>query len=219
MADPYPHFLPDIYAELRVCAAAAPLTPSKLRRFFLLMLRAHWSDSGNYGPDLEDSLACLEWAPDAKDFRVELQGSSIPEATTHAIWIGIGNIQGRQFAFGNRSNDFSEDNATEVFVEPCTIALKVRHEAPTLDTALDMGWSTFCFLIGFKDSIIDALGGEGASFQPRLVGEPDFKDPGPKKRFVVDVGAVLSVNVSVATTLESHRLKRIATVFTPTLSP
>ena len=47
MSEPYPVFLPDIWSELQDCANQAPLLPSKLRRYFLLLLRAHWSVSSH----------------------------------------------------------------------------------------------------------------------------------------------------------------------------
>ena len=214
MAEPYPHFLPDLYNELAGCAAQSPLVPSKLRRFFLLLLRAHWSDAGNFGPDLQESLGCLEWAPTGSKMGVELQGAQNVDTLRHMVWVRLGNFQARQVAFGNRGTA-SEDGATERYIMPCTAQLLISHDSPSIDESFDMAWSTFCFLMGFQDSIIDALGGEGAGFKAQLVGEPQQAEISPKERFRVDVGASLSVNVAVATTLESHRLKRIALTLAP----
>lgn len=214
MAEPYPTFLPDLYAELQGCAQQSPLLPSKLRRFFLLMLRAHWSDSGNYGPDLQQTLGCLEWAPDGHRLGVELQGVQGVDTLRHMVWVRLGNFQARQVSFGNRGES-SDDGATERYIMPCTAQLLISHDSPSLDESFDMAWSTFCFLMGFQDSIIDALGGPGAGFKVQLVGEPAQHEISPKERFRVDVGAALSVNVAVATTLESHRLKRIALTIRP----
>lgn len=214
MAEPYPHFLPDLFEELQGCATQSPLLPSKLRRFFLLMLRGHWSDSANYGPDLEESLKCLTWEPGGSRLGVELTGTPVTPTLQNAIWVQLGNFQARQVAFGNRG-EASEDNATESYVMPCTAQLLINHDSPTLDQSFDMAWSTFCFLMGFQDSIIDALGGPGAGFKVQLVGQPSQESTVPKSRFRVDVGASLSVNVAVATTLESHRLKRIALTIRP----
>lgn len=214
MAEPYPHFLPDLYEELQGCAVQSPLLPSKLRRFFLLMLRAHWSDSANYGPDLQNTLSCLTWEPGGDRLGVELQGTPVANTLQNSIWIQLGNFQARQVAFGNRA-DASEDNATESYVMPCTAQLLINHDSPSIDQSFDMAWSTFCFLLGFQDSIIDALGGPGAGFKVQVVGEPRQDAIQPKSRFRVDVGASLSVNVAVATTLESHRLKRIALTTRP----
>lgn len=212
MSDPYPHFLPDLYQELCGCVTQSPITPSKLRRFFLLMLRGHWSDPGNYGPDLQDSLRCLKWTPEGPPvgtLGIELQGAKEAVTLQNMIWATVGNFQARQVVFGHRGT-LSEDNATQTYVMPCTAQLLINHDAPSIDQAFDMAWSTFCFLLGFQESILDALGGEGAGFKVELVGEPRMQEIRPKDRFRVDVGAALSLNVAVVTTLESHRLKRVA---------
>lgn len=208
MSAPYPVFLPDIWSELQDCANQAPLLPSKLRRYFLLLLRAHWSDAGNFGPDLAESFKCLTWEPGGTRLGIELQGTAGANLQ-NMIWVALGNVQGKPVSFGNRA-EYNPDNATERYVMPCTLQLLVRHDSPSLDQSFDMAWSTFCFLLGFQESILDGLGGEGASFRPQLVGEPQQQEDRPTARFRVDVGAVLSVNVAVATTVESHRLKRIA---------
>lgn len=210
MSEPYPHFLPELFNELYGCATQQPITPSKLRRFFLLMLRGHWSDAANYGPDFQESLGCLNWTPDGKgSLGVELQGAKDVITKQHMLWVSLGNFRTQQVTFGNRST-LSEDQATYHYSMPCTAQLLVSHDSPSLDQAMDMAWSTCCFLMGFQDSILDALGGDGTGFRVELVGNPEQRELAPKDRFRVDVGAALSLNVAVATTLESHRLKRVA---------
>lgn len=211
MADPYPHFLPELYNELDGCATRQSVTPSKLRRFFLLMLRGHWSDVGNYGPDLEDSLSCLYWRPDKeKTLGVELQGNMDADQLQNMVWVALGGFQVRgKLTFSNLTA-ISEDNATTTQVIPVTASLNVHHDAPHLDQAFDMAWSSFCFLQGFQPSILDALGNEGAAFDVQAVQEPKQEEKIPKGSFRVDVLAALSLNVAVDTTLESHRLKRVA---------
>jgi hypothetical protein len=210
MSEPYPHFLPELYNELYGCVAHKPATPSNLRRFFLLMLRGHWSDAENYGPDFEETLGCLEWAPDnAGKLGVELQGAKDVVTKQHMIWVSLGNFRTDQVVFGNRASR-SEDNATQHYAMPCKAQLLVSHDAPSLDQAMDMAWSSFCFLMGFQDSILEGLGGDGAGFRVELVGNPEQRELAPKDRFRVDVGAALSLNVAVATTIESHKLKRVA---------
>lgn len=219
MAEPYPHFLPDLVRELDGCANRGPLVPSSLRRFFLLMLRAHWSDASNFGPDLEDSLGCLTWSPDESErqLEIELAGSILPGTRSHLLWVSLNNFRFRRLAFGHRSDDFEPDNATERYVIAGSCQLLLSHEAPSADQAFDMAWTTLCFLLGFHESILDALGGEGASFTPELLGEPQLKEPSPKTRIRVDVGCRLDINLAVATTLESHRLK-LASLDPTTLS-
>jgi hypothetical protein len=214
MSDPYPHFLPELYQELKGCATNQPLSPNKLRRFFLLMLRGHWSSPTNYGPGLQETLGCLSWDPDGGNLGVELQGSTGALTRQHMLWVALGNFQARQVVFANQGAR-SSDNATQTYVMPCTAQLLINHDAPSLDQAFDMAWSTFTFLLGFQDSILDALGGEGAGFKVQLVGEPKQEEIVPKTRFRVDVGAVLSLNVAVDTTIESHKLKLVSLTAIP----
>ena len=206
-----PQFLKDIQLEIDDCASQAPLVPSSLRRFFLLMLRGHWSSAANFGPTLEDSLSCLTWNPDPNERQIdiELAGTTVTGGRQYTIWVSIGNFKFRQLSFGKRSDDFESDNATERYVVACSCQLLIRHDAPAVDTAFDMAWTTFCFLLGFNEVIVNALG-EGASFTPEVLGEPKLEEQSPKSRFRVDVGARLDINLAVATTVESHRLKLVS---------
>lgn len=209
--EPYPHFLKDLQLEIDDCASTGQLVPSTLRRFFLLLVRGHWASASNFGEPLGKSLGCLEWDPDneARLIDIELGGTDADGERSHRIWIDIGNYRFRKVSFGNRA-EYEEDNATEYHALPCSCQLLIRHEAPSLDVAYDMAWTTFCFLLGFTDPILLGLGGDGASFSPELVGEPVRIKDEPKNRIRVDVGARLDINLAVATTEESHLLKRVA---------
>lgn len=214
MTENLPLHLGDMRSELAECLSRQPSTPSKLRRFFLLLLREHWSDPGNYGPDLQDTLSCMVWKPESSYLTIELQGAKNPALLQHAIWLNLGNFRPRKLSIGNRAG-FEEDNATDIYATACTAQLLIHHDAPSLDVAFDMAWSTFCFLFGFQEAILEGLGGEGAGFMPTVVAEPRQEEPGPKERFRVDVGADLSLNVFVSTTRESHTLKNVKHVAHP----
>jgi hypothetical protein len=216
MAEPYPHFLPELYEELQGCVAQTPMSPSKLRRYFLLLLRGHWSDAQNYGPDISENLACMEWNPDARQstISVELQGTDNPDQKVPAIWVKLGNFQFKHTSFGDLA-EIEQDNATKIIVMPATAQLLIKHEAAALDTAYDMAWSTLCFLMGFQEAVRAGLGGSMAAFKPQIVGEPIREEKQPQTRFRVDVGAQLSLNVAVTTTLESHKLKRVEQTISP----
>ena len=212
-----PYFLPDLVEELNGCLTKDPIVPSTLRRMFLLLIRGHWSDPENFGPGLSDSLKCLHWSPDPGDSTVdiELGGSINQDVGEHVIWITVGNYRFTKVTFGNRA-DYGEENATEYRTMPCQCQILFRHEAPTVDQAYDMAWTTFCFLLGFTDPILLALGGAAASFTPELIGEPQLKEESPAKRIRVDVGARLDINLTVATVLESHTLKAYSLPLTVT---
>ena len=206
------HFLKDIVDEVnssRDPCRSGFLTPSGLRRVLLLMIRGHWSSGKNHGPDLEDSLSCLEWNPDKKERQVDIElagteGSK--EAGDSAIFLRVGNFAFRKVSFGAIS-DISEDNATIVRTYPCKAQVVFVHENPNLDVAFDMAWSTFSFISGYAEALTEILGQE-ASITPSVVGEPQKSEDTPTKRYRVDFAMEIELHISVSTTQESHRLKR-----------
>jgi len=205
---PYPVFLPDLCRELDACEEQAPFTPSELERYFLLMLRAHWSCPESFGPKLATSLAPLAWYPDPqkREISIEADGAENVGTKRHMLWLNIGNFRFHKLAFGDRG-EASENNAEETFVVGCDCQLLVRHEAPSRHTAMDMAWTSFSFLLGFKEGIMSAT--QGSAFNPKILGEPQMVKQFPVRSFRVDVGCELSLNIAVATTVESHILKRV----------
>ncbi len=210
--EPYPHFLEDLWLELKDCASRAPLTPVNLRRFFVLMIRAHYSDPANHGPEIDEDLECMVWNPDPNltGVDIDLAGANKGESRNPQIWVRLGNFQFKRLSFGHKSDDYEPDNATERLILGCSCQLLIGHEGKTIDIAYNMAWSTLCFLLGFHDSIQETLGGEFAGFVPEVLGEPNLLEPSPKDRIRVDVGARLDINISVVTTVESHRLKIVS---------
>jgi hypothetical protein len=208
-----PHYLEDIGHELKAIECSEAITPSQIRRYFLLLIRAHWSSAKNFGIGLEDSLSCLEWA-EGSDTGVDIQlyGAKPVNDTIPSIRIKFGNIQSAKKTFGGRTDGYERDNATELLEMPCSSQLLFSHYSNATDLSFDMAWTTYCFLVGWMEPIMLSIGASG--FEPQLVGEPNLIEPDPDSRFRVDVGAKLNFNVAVATTTESHRLKQIITSVT-----
>lgn len=215
--EPYPLFLEDISKEILELEECAPLDPAQIDRLFLLLLRAHWS-SDNHGPRLTEQLSCISWNPNpaVSSLVVDVMGSDDLRNKPHSIWFEVGNFRFKQVSFGSRS-EASEDNATEYYTSPCSCQLVIAHEAPKKLTAKSMAWSTLCFLVGWKEAILESLGGQGtaAAFRPEILGSPVTKESPPDGRFRVDVGARLDINIAVATTIESHKLKLAAMAVNP----
>lgn len=213
------HFLEDIVAEvnsLRDPCKESFLTPSGIRRLFLLLLRGHWASGYNHGPDLRDSLSCLFWSPDKKESKVdiELAGTrKAREAGDTAIFVRVGGFDFGRLSFGDRS-DVSDDNATVVRTFPTRLQSVIAHEHPDLDVAFDMAWSSFAFFSGYAEAI-SAILGEESSLYPEVLGEPKLAEDAPTGRYRVDFGMAIKVFVSVSTTQESHLLKRAFDKYTP----
>lgn len=205
---PYPTFLPDLCRELDECEVQAPFTPSELERYFLLLIRAHWSCPESFGPKLSETLKGLAWRPDPlqRNIAIELDGST-EAMKPHMIWLAVDNFRFRKMSLGNRADPGDVDNSVENYVVGCDCQLLAKHEAPSRATAKDMAWTTFSFLLGFSEGIMATTG--ASAFLPELLGAPQKEAPAPQTRFRVDVGCKLSLNVAVATTVESHLLKRV----------
>lgn len=171
------------------------------------MLRGHWSSPLNHGPDLEDSLGCLVWAPSRPDrtLDIELQGTlGAKNAGDSAIFIRVGNFQFKKLTFGGRV-DYSEDNSTKIYAYPTTCQVLFTHKHAELDVASDMAWSTFSFFSGYAEAITEITGQE-SHVKPEVLGEPNLEEDGADPRYRVDFGMQLGVNIAVSTTVESHRL-------------
>jgi hypothetical protein len=205
---PYPTFLPDLCRELDACEDQAPFTPSELERYFLLLLQAHWSCPESFGPKLSTSLASLAWNPNPqeRDILIELDGAENVGTKKHMLWLTVSNYRFHKIAMGDDGGG-SENNAEDTFVVGCDCQILIRHEAPSRHTAQDMAWTTFSFLLGFKPGIMDVT--KASAFNPKLLGEPQVVKPFPARSFRVDVGYELSFNAAMATTVESHILKRV----------
>jgi hypothetical protein len=212
-----PHYLPDLYSQLAGHAtdACGTLSPSRMRRVLLLFLRGHWSGPQNHPADLE-TLQCLHWDPNPADRKVEveLQGAQVGASAPHAIWLAVGNFQFNERVLDSISG-VTDDNTTEYRTLIGTCQVLISHEAPYLDQAYDMAWSDLCFMLGFIPSIRDALGGESLSIKPKVLGEPQLKQPEPKTNYRVDLGLEFDITLGVATQLESHLLKHVSTTSIP----
>jgi hypothetical protein len=191
-------------------------TPARLSRFFLLLLRGHWSSVENHEGGLREQFKCLNWNPDPdkSGLGIELTGKKSLYNGPHMIRAKVGNFRFQRSTIGNRSG-MEQDNATTYRTLSGTAQLLIQHEAPDSLIASDMAFSTLCFLLGFTDTILDALGGDGQSFDPELLGEFDTARPDPKETFRVDVGCSIGLTLGVATTEESHRLALVSRNITP----
>ena len=213
---PYPHFLPDLYREMVDLRDECRWTPARLARFFLLSIRAHWSHRENHDQGLREQFECLNWDadPSKAGVQIEFPGNKNLINAPHAIRVKVSNFLFSKDTLGNRSG-IEGDQATVYRTLSGSCQLLVQHEAPDAEIASDMAFSTLCFLLGFTENILDALGGEGQAFDPELLGEYRTAQADPKNTFRVDVGCKISLTLGIATTEESHRLAVVASQFIP----
>lgn len=212
--DVQPLFLEKLGQELYE-VSCSPLTPSSIRRYFLLLIRSHFSDPDNYGEDLSESLGCLWYNPDEQGAPLDVRLTGVSGNKRHEVVVGLHNIRGKSLVFDDVTG-VSEDNSVVTRTMPTTAELSIKHVSPSADTAMDMAWTNLCFLLGFKEPIRSSIGLSGMKIGG-LQSVAEEEKP-PKPRFRVDLKVELIFNCSVATTQEGHRLKRIVTEQTAKLS-
>ncbi len=188
-----------------------PLNGSNLRTLFLLLTRAHYSDSKNYGY-LEPQLQCLKYSddPNEQTLFVELSQEYSYDKGIRRPAVYVGFDQPMQFKKidlkHNQQNQ--EDNGASDLGFLVTATLSLIHVAASQDTALLMADSSSSFFIGIRDPLKKRLG--LMSFDPVSISPPAMIDRAPERYFRVDCMFNLTFNYVVQANIESHRLKKFA---------
>jgi hypothetical protein len=202
-------------AELKTLAACLnskePINGSNLRTAFLLLTRAHFSDSKNYGY-LEEQLKCFKYAPGQPDGTLAVDLSQEYDANKFskrpAIFVGLD----QAFKFSNISNDQTQarsaDNSVTTMGYIVHTILSIIHVTETVDQAVLLADSAASFFIGISEPIKNNL--NLLTFIPATISPPALIEKGQERAFRVDVSFSLSFNYVVNANIESHRLKKFA---------
>lgn len=191
-----------------------PLNGSNLRSVFLLLTRAHFSTSKNYGY-LEPQLSCVEWNTDPFKSTLAVELSQEYERSknqnTPAVYVGFDQpFSFKKIDLSDNASDHT-DNSGRVMGVLTTAALSLIHVAPTMDMALLLADSSASFFLGTRDSVAQRL--NLIAFDPISISPPVMVDKGPERNFRVDVTFGLSFNYVINANIESHRLKKFAMEF------
>lgn len=201
------------FKELHNCMGE-PLNGSNLRTVFLLLTRAHYSDSKNFGY-LEDQLKCLKWSEDKSEATIEVSPSQNYDMNRDnkqpAIYVGMD----RPFEFAKLDLSSKQsnipDNSGYFSGHVVRASIGFIHVFETVDQALLAADCTASFFIGIKQSLKERL--NLSSFEPISISPPALIEKSPERFFRVDVTFALAFNYNVLVNIESHRLKKFAIEF------
>lgn len=182
----------------------------QLRRVFLLLAQAHFSDAANYGK-YKELLECLTFNPDEPDkssLQVSLAHTYNPNNKDQrpAVYVrsGLLSLEGR--FIGNYAGS-SYNNATtyQVLAGEAVISLLAIHSS--LDIATTLAESAMACFIGLRQVIMTQMGMQ--ALDVISVGEPEKESERPEGYFRVDLKIRIKLPIAVATIEESHVLKKL----------
>jgi hypothetical protein len=206
------------YAQLFNCMSE-PLNGSNLRTIFLLMTRAHYSDSKNFGY-LEEQLKCAVWSAEHSKSALEIDPSYQYDINRDnrkpGIYVGVDQpCQFSKIDLAARQGNIP-DNSGFFSGQLVRTAVSFIHVFESADQALLAADCTASFFVGIKESLRNKL--NLSSFEPISISPPALVEKTPERFFRVDVTFGISFNYSVLVNIESHRLKKFAIEFVPQAS-
>lgn len=196
-----------------------PLNGSNLRTIFLLLTRAHYSDSKNFGY-LEEQLKCMVWDSDHSKSTLEIDPLYQYDINrdNRKPGIYVGNAQPFQFSkidLASRQGNIA-DNSGFFSGHLVKSSMVFSHVFESPDQASLAADSTTSFFIGIKENLRSKLG--LMSFEPQEITSPALLEKSPERFFRVDSTFVIAFNYSVLVNIESHRLKKFVIEFIPEAS-
>ena len=206
------------YVQLFNCMGE-PLNGSNLRTIFLLLTRAHYSDSKNFGY-LEDQLKCMVWDAEHSKSTIEIdptyQFDINRDNRKPGIYVGVDQpFQFSKIDLASRQSNIP-DNSGFFSGQLVRSAVSFVHMFESADQALLAADCTTSFFVGIKDSLRNKL--NLSSFEPISITAPALTEKSPERFFRVDSTFGISFNYSVLVNIESHRLKKFAIEFAPEAS-
>lgn len=196
-----------------------PLNGSNLRTIFLLLTRAHYSDSKNFGY-LEEQLKCAVWDSEHSKSALEIDPSYQYDINRDnrkpGIYVGIDQpFQFSKIDLNSRQGNIP-DNSGFFSGQLLRSAVSFIHVFESADQASLAADCTASFFIGIKESLRTKL--NLSSFEPISISPPALIEKSPERFFRVDCLFGVSFNYSVLVNIESHRLKNFAIEFSPQAS-
>ena len=188
-----------------------PMDSVNIRRFFLMLLRAHWSDNANHG-QLAEFLDCMRYDEDPKERTLDVELAHVfdPDkgSTRPGIYVGFGGFELKKVAMGNVIGR-ADDNSTRQEGKKAETVLKVGHMSQSADMSLLMAESNAVLLQGIEKDIcrnMDILNMEVLGWS-----DPRLMEKAPERNFQVDLSCAVSFNFMVEIDIESHRIKKFGT--------
>jgi hypothetical protein len=191
-----------------------PLDSVNLRRFFLMLFRAHWSDAANHG-QLKDFFDCLQYDDNKDERTVDVELAHVYDVdkgtTRPSIYVGFSGFSMKKIAIGNAVGR-SEDNSVRREGKKAETLLRVGHIAQSADMALLMAESNAVLLQGIEKDICSNM--DLLSLEVLDWSDARLLEKSPDRNFQVDLQCAISFNFMVEIDMESHRIKKFGTTFT-----
>jgi hypothetical protein len=202
-------------------------TSSKFRRIVMLLLRGHYSNPENYGPEYEH-LKCFKWTGDT-DSTISVgmaphhrRDATVSVGLSHqnddrrpedypGIYIGFGGVEFRKLALANAAWE-SEDNSQNYVAKQAVLTLLVNHVCREAGDAYDLADMSAMVLTALGRPF--ALKSGAQEFSIEGISEPKKELPAPNRYYAVAMTVKITYTLSVTRSIESHRLRRIAAMIT-----
>lgn len=192
-----------------------PPDPVVMRRLFLLLTRLNFSDPAHYGSFYADQFSTIIYSDDAtaKTLDVELMSLYTPSKTFSrpSVFVGFGGgMDFERVAVGDYAGS-STDNSREYTAHRVNATLLLNHTSKDSDQALALATLSATYFIGIQNLLKSCFGLQ--SFRAGKVTDAQKIEGNPDLTFLSTFTASLSYEYVVASSLESHRIKK----FTDTL--
>tara|TARA_B100000035_G_scaffold315210_1_gene334453 strand:+ start:2811 stop:3524 length:714 start_codon:yes stop_codon:yes gene_type:complete len=189
------------------------MSPVELRRVFLLLTRACFSDTNNYGSfssaELKDPELKYSHDKYVKNLDVELDYVYDPEEINvrPIVYVGLDNISFKRNVIGDLAG-VSEDASTFYYENESQTAVVFRHLSTSPDLSYSLADVTSNFFLGSIDLLREGLPGL-LDFKIASISKIQLPDPDRERIFRVDVAFSLDFNFVWTTHTEDQRLTTI----------
>jgi hypothetical protein len=193
-----------------------PLSPTTLRRIFLLLLRFHYSDPDNYGDlkPLMGDLIYVDSEGDEGSLDIELLSIFDPRKRDPGPGIFVGF---QPFTFKKPGVNYdagtNNDGSAQYAVMTVDAQLIIKHISTLMDSTTIMGEATTAFLFGIRPMLMQRLCLRGFD----IVSMTDAKqiEKAPDRTFECNVVININFDYVMTTNVESHRIKKVAAALNP----
>jgi len=202
-----------LYSDFNDCMDK-PISSVTLRRVFTSLLKVHWSDSNNFG-EYSEPLGCLIYDDDEGASKLSILPTYVfDDSNTESfpgIFIGM-QLNYRKAAMDNFAGE-GDDRSDTFYSTLANVAMTFSHVHRSADVAFSMAENTTAFLVGLRKPIMNRVGlmemdVRGLSDAQQVRSKPD-------RFFGVDLTLNITFNLAMTVNLESHRLKKFASVIAP----
>ena len=195
---------------LDVCSDGALLNAYTLRRIFVKIIQAHYTQASNFG-QVPDDFKKFVWSEDKRKSKLTIELDNLQDdwkiEQRPAIFVGLGDADFKKNTINNFMED-RDDMAGKLFAQWGQTTLICSHKAKHADDALMLSVITKDFLRAIREALKDSL---------RISPFEVVKQTSPKQ-IKPDKGdrhyeSVVTVNMAYSdaweVNVESHVIKRI----------